>query len=141
MILTINTCMAPVYVFLFIPCYLPPTTLYRYLAGIVDSWDYRHSGSCPQSVVKRPKIPKFKQLEHFLTNVKISIPTSNGRGTKTIHGLIERVRRFTFSKNDGQESTVAVRFFIISIRSFYPVTNYCKAPLIISTSGIPKSLV
>ena len=85
--------------------------------------------------------PKFKQLEHFLTNVKISIPTSNSRGTKTIRGLIEHVRRFTFLKNDGQESTVAVCFFIISIRSFYPVTNYCKAPLIISTSGIPKSLV
>ena len=139
MILTINTCMAPVYVFIFIPCYLPPTTLYRYLAGIVNSWDYRHSGSCPQSVIKRPQIQTAQVFSHQC--VKISIPTSNGQGTKTIHGLIECVRRFTFSKNDGQESTVAVCFFIISIRSFYSITNYCKAPLIISTSSIPKSLV
>ena len=138
MILTINTCMEPVYVFLFIPCYLPPLhSIGIWLAlsihGTTDTQAHALNLSSSN--------PKFKQLKHFLPNVKISIPTSNGRGTKTIHGLIEHVRRFTFSKNDGQESTVAVCFFIISIWSFYSITNYCKAPLIISTSGIPKSLV
>jgi hypothetical protein len=52
--------------------------------------------------------PKFKQLEKFLNNVQISIPSANGRRTKTIRGLIERAGKFVFSKNDGQESTVAV---------------------------------
>jgi eukaryotic translation initiation factor 2C len=56
--------------------------------------------------------PKFKQLERFLNNVRISIPSANGQRTKTIRGLIERAGNFVFSKNDGQESTVAVCFFI-----------------------------
>lgn len=33
MIITIDTCTATVYVFIFITCYLPSTTLYRYLAA------------------------------------------------------------------------------------------------------------
>jgi hypothetical protein len=56
--------------------------------------------------------PKFRQLERFLNNVRISIPSANGQRTKTIRGLIERAGMFVFSKNDGQESTVAVCFFI-----------------------------
>ena len=51
--------------------------------------------------------PKFKQLEKFLNNVRISIPGSSGKRTKTIRGLVEHAGRFVFSKND-QESTVAV---------------------------------
>ena len=58
--------------------------------------------------------PKFKQLERFLNNVRISIPSSNGQRTKTIRGLVERAGKFVFSKNDGQESTVAVCFFFPS---------------------------
>ena len=58
--------------------------------------------------------PKFKKLERFLNNVKISIPLSKGRRTKTIHGLIEHAKKFVFSKNDGQKSTVGVGFYISS---------------------------
>ncbi|KAF8811942.1 argonaute-like protein [Phlegmacium glaucopus] len=54
--------------------------------------------------------PKFKQLERFLNNVRISVPASSGRRTKTIRGLIEHAGKFIFSKNDGQESTVARHF-------------------------------
>jgi hypothetical protein len=47
--------------------------------------------------------PKFKKLEIFLNNVQILIPSSSGRRTKTIRGLIERGGKFVFSKNDDQE--------------------------------------
>ena len=57
--------------------------------------------------------PKFKQLERFLRNVQISIPSAKGQRTKIIRGLIERAGKFVFSKNDGQESTVAVRYISI----------------------------
>lgn len=53
--------------------------------------------------------PKFKQLEKFLSKVRISVPASTGRRTKTIYGLIERAGTFVFSKDNGQDSTVAVR--------------------------------
>jgi eukaryotic translation initiation factor 2C len=56
--------------------------------------------------------PKFKKLEKFLNNVRITIPASSGRRTKTIRGLIERGGKFVFSKNDGQESTVAVSLLL-----------------------------
>ena len=52
--------------------------------------------------------PKFKHLEKFLNNVRIRIPSSSGHRTKTIRGLIEHAGKFVFSKNDGEESTVAV---------------------------------
>jgi hypothetical protein len=67
--------------------------------------------------------PKFKQLERFLNNVKISIPSSRGPRTKIIRGLIERAGKFVFSKNDGQESTVGVRFFISPSDYSIPLLN------------------
>ena len=129
MILTIDTCTAAVYVSCFIPCYLSPTTLYRYLAGDLRNVALSFLGTTDTRALNLSSSdPKFKQLEKFLNNVQISIPTSNGRRTKTIRGLIERAGKFVFSKNDGQESTVAVCLLFISIWSFYPVAKYCKAP-------------
>ena len=71
--------------------------------------------------------PKFKQLERFLKNVIITIPAANGKRRKTIRGLIERAGKFVFSKNDGQESTVGVRF--INLHLVIPVAEFCIAPL------------
>jgi hypothetical protein len=65
---------------------------------------------CPLNLLSSD--PKFKQLERFLNNVKIPIPSSSGPRTKIIHGLIEHAGKFVFSKNDGQESTVGMRFYI-----------------------------
>jgi hypothetical protein len=69
--------------------------------------------------------PKFKQLEQFLNNVRISIPSSN-KQTKIICGLIERAGKFVFSKNDGQKSTVAIRLLYISVCSFLFLPNSLK---------------
>jgi len=60
--------------------------------------------------------PKFKQLEKFLNNVRISIPASSGRRMKKICGLIEHAGKFVFLN---QDSTVAVfPFFIYSFVSY-----------------------
>jgi hypothetical protein len=65
----------------------------------------------------------YKQnLQEYLTakvalTIRISIPSSNGQRTKTIRGLIERAGKFVFLKNDGQESTVTVRFSAKRYRS------------------------
>jgi len=46
---------------------------------------------------------------------------SSGKRTKTIRGLIERAGKFVFSKNDGQETTVALHFQeTYNIRTQYP---------------------
>jgi hypothetical protein len=42
--------------------------------------------------------PKFKQLERFLKNVRISIPSLKGQRTITIRGLVENAEKFAFSK-------------------------------------------
>jgi hypothetical protein len=62
------------------------------------------------SIYRLTSDPKFKHLERFLNNVRISIPSANGQRTKTIRGLIERTAsgKFVFSKNDGQGSTQAI---------------------------------
>jgi hypothetical protein len=65
---------------------------------------------CPLNLLSSD--PKFKQLERFLNNVKIPIPSSSGPRTNIIHGLIEHAGKFVFSKNNGQESTVGMRFNI-----------------------------
>ena len=115
MILTIDTCSAPVYVSflslsLSLSLFIP--TLYSYLAGNLVGVALSFLGASDARALNLlSNDPKFKQLERFLKNVKISIPSSNGRRTKTIRGLIERAGKFVFSKNDGQESTVGVRFY------------------------------
>jgi len=94
MILTIDTCTAAVY-----------------LAGDLRNVALSFLGTTDTRALNLSSSdPKFKQLERFLNNLRISIPTSNGRRTKTIRGLIERAGKFEFSKNDGQESTVALHF-------------------------------
>lgn len=126
MILTIDTCTAAVYVSCFILCYLLPTTLFRYLAGDLRNVALSFLGTTDTRALNlSPSDPKFKQLEKFLNNVQISIPTSNGRRTKTIRGLVERAGRFVFSKNDGQESTVAVCLLFPSGHSI-PLLNTVK---------------
>jgi eukaryotic translation initiation factor 2C len=105
--------------------YLLPT-LYRYLAGDLRNVALSFLGTTDTRALNlSSNDPKFKQLERFLNNLRISIPSSNGQRTKSIRGLVERGGKFVFSKNDGQESTVAVRLFF-SIRSFYPILNTLK---------------
>ena len=114
MILTIDTCTAAVYVthLFFLSRYSLPT-FYRYLAGNLIGVALSFLGQSDARALNLTSTdPKFKQLERFLSNVRISIPSSSGRRTKTIRGLIERAGKFVFSKNDGQESTVGVGFFI-----------------------------
>jgi eukaryotic translation initiation factor 2C len=94
MILTIDTCTAAIY-----------------LAGDLRNVALSFFGTADTRALNLPsKDPRFKQLERFLNNVRISIPSSSGQRTKTIRGLIERAGKFVFSKNDGQESTVALHF-------------------------------
>jgi hypothetical protein len=97
------------------------STLYRYLAGDLRNVAMSFLGAADGRALNLSSgDPKFKQLERFLNNVRISIPSSNGQRTKTIRGLIERAGKFVFSKSDGQESTVAVRLYISpSGHSFY----------------------
>jgi hypothetical protein len=119
---TIDTCTAAVYVALsnfFVSHYLLPTLCATFKLRCRFSVLLTHT----HALYLSSSDPKFQQLERFLNNVRISIPSSNGQRTKTIHGLIERAGKFVFSKNDGRESTVAVRFFIISILSLYPVAK------------------
>lgn len=93
MILTIDTCTAAVY-----------------LAGDLRNVALSFLGMTDTRALQlSSNDPRFKQLEKFLNNVKIHIQTS-GRKTKTIRGLIEYAGKFVFSKNDGQESTVARHF-------------------------------
>ena len=126
MILTIDTCTAAVYVsFLYLFCLLP--TLYRYLAGDLLNVALSFLGvKDTRALCLSSNDPKFKQLERFLNNVRISIPSSSGRRTKTIRGLIERAGKFVFSKDDGQESTVAVRFFISLSGHSMPWLNFVQ---------------
>jgi len=94
MILTIDTCTAAVY-----------------LAGDLRNVALSFLGTTDTRALNLSSSdPKFKQLERFLNNVRISIPSSKGQRTKTIRGLIERAGKFVFSKNDGQESTVGLHF-------------------------------
>ena len=87
---------------------------YRYLAGDLRNVALSFLGTSDTRALNNlsSSDPRFKQLERFLNNVRISIPSANGQRTKIIRGLIERAGNFVFSKNDGQESTVAVSFFI-----------------------------
>jgi eukaryotic translation initiation factor 2C len=94
MILTIDTCTAAVY-----------------LAGDLRNVALSFLGTTDTRALNlSSNDPKFKQLERFLNNLRISIPSSNGQRTKSIRGLVERGGKFVFSKNDGQESTVALHF-------------------------------
>jgi len=94
MILTIDTCTAAVY-----------------LAGDLRNVALSFLGTTDTRALNlSSNDPKFKQLERFLKNVRISIPSSKGQRTKIIRGLVERAGKFVFSKNDGQESTVALHF-------------------------------
>jgi hypothetical protein len=111
MILTIDTCTAAVYVFPFITRDLSLTVI-RYLASDLRNVASFLGTTDTRALNLTSNDPRFKQLEKFLNNVRISIPASNGQRTKTIHGFIEHAGRFIFSKNDGQESTVAVFHFI-----------------------------
>ena len=112
MILTIDTCTAAVYVSFSILRDLS-LILIRYLAGDLRNVALSFLGTTDiRALNLSSKDQKFKQLERFLTNVRISIPASNGKRTKTIRGLIEHAGQFVFSKNDGQESTVAVFYFL-----------------------------
>jgi eukaryotic translation initiation factor 2C len=111
MILTIDTCMAAVYVFNFFPAYLL-LTFTRYRAGDLCNVALMFLGETDISVLKMPSSDlRFKQLEKFLNNVRISIRSSSGKRTKTIRGLVGRAGKFVFSKNDDQEITVAVSFY------------------------------
>jgi len=95
-----------------------PLTVIRYLAGDLRNVALSFLGTTDiRALNLSSSDPKYRQLEKFLNNVRISIPASSGRRTKTIRGLIERAGKFVFSKNDGQDSTVAV-FPFFSIYSF-----------------------
>jgi len=105
MILTIDTCTAAVY-----------------LAGDLCNVALSFLGATDiRALNLSSSDPKFRQLEKFLNNVRISIPSSSGKRTKTIRGLVERAGKFVFSKNDGQETTVALHFQeTYNIRTQYP---------------------
>lgn len=114
--------------FLFYLFYPSLFIVYRYLAGDLRNVALSFLGTTDTRALNLSSSdPKFKQLERFLNNLRISIPTSNGRRTKTIRGLIERAGKFEFSKNDGQESTVAVSVSFPS--GLFVVAKYYEAPL------------
>ena len=122
MILTIDTCTAAVYIPSSILRDLS-LILIRYLAGDLRNVALSFLGTTDiRALNLSSKDQKFKQLEKFLTNVQISIPASNGKRTKKIRGLIEHAGKFVFSKDDGQENTVAVFIIIFSIHSTRPLT-------------------
>ena len=84
-------------------------TIIRYMAGDLRNVALSFLGMTDtRSLNLSSNDPKFRQLEKFLNNVRIRIPSSSGHRTKTIRGLIEHAGKFVFSKNDGEESTVAV---------------------------------
>jgi hypothetical protein len=98
--------------------------LYSYLAGDLRNVAQSFLGTADAHALNLASSDlKFKQLKRFLNNVRITVPSSNGRRTKTIRGLIECAGKFVFSKNDGQESTVGVRFLYISTGYSTPLLN------------------
>jgi eukaryotic translation initiation factor 2C len=105
MILTIDTCTAAVYL---------GGDLRNVALSFLGTTDTRALNLASSD-------PRFKRLEKFLTNVRITIPSPSGKRTKMIRGLIERAGKFVFSKNDGQESTVALHFQeTYNMRTQYP---------------------
>jgi len=106
---------APVYVSSFLVSRYLLLTIYRYMAGDLCNITLSFLGTSDMRALNLSSSdPRFKQLERFFNNVQISIPSSNGTRMKTIRSLIERAGKFVFSKNVGQESTVAVCLLYIS---------------------------